>query len=57
MEMSYCILKDTYLREKLYVGILEMIYTSEFEKAYEIIRNWSEQNIKLMTICSASRKK
>lgn len=46
MEMSYGILKDKYLPEekkKLYVSILELLYTSRFEEAYEIIRTWSEQ--------------
>lgn len=38
MEMSYGILKDNYLPEenkKLYVSILELLYTSRFEKAFE----------------------
>lgn len=46
MEISYGILKDKYLPEekkKLYVSILELLYTSGFEEAYEIIRTWSEQ--------------
>lgn len=44
--MSYDILKDKYLPEekkKLYISILELLYTSGFEEAYEIIRTWSEQ--------------
>ncbi len=46
MEMSYGILNDKYLSEekkKLYVSILELLYTSKFEETYEIIHTWSEQ--------------
>lgn len=49
MEMSYGISKDKYLPEekkKLYAEILELLYTSGFEEAYEIIRNWSEKEQK-----------
>ena len=46
MNRSYNILNDNYLSEekkKLYVSILELLYTSRFDEAYEIIRTWSEQ--------------
>ena len=48
MKMSYDILNDKYLPEEkktLYVSILELLYTSKFDEAYNIIRTWSEQEL------------
>ncbi len=53
MEMSYGILNDKYLPEekkKLYVSILELLYTSRFEEAYEIIHTWSEKEQRAFVI-------
>ncbi len=53
MEMSYGILNDKYLSEekkKLYVSILELLYTSRFEETYEIIHTWSEKEQRAFVI-------